>query len=135
MTSLIAAFANPRIPVEPSSVHTTSPSPPRPAHRPGHAVQRGADAAVALHLPGGLADRLDDQRDGSLVAIEVSDRQRNALAARGRDHDDELAPPRGPRHARMMDLQRIGEIREILSRDNLESGALVRVHLASTAIP
>ena len=48
------------------------------------------DLAFLLHLPGRLADRLDHQGDGALVAIEVGDGERNALAVLVEHDDDEL---------------------------------------------
>ena len=91
------------------------------AHRSDHGVQVAADLALLLHLPGGLADRLDDQGDGAAFAVEVGDGEGNSFSVRMRHHDDELAGLGGPRHHRMSKLEEVGDVGEILPRDNLKA--------------
>ena len=94
----------------------------RDAHRPDHRVQPGADAAGLLHLARGLADRLDDQRDRPAVAVEVGDRQRNALAMLVFHDDHELTGLGRLGQQRMADLQQVGDVGEIRARDDFEVG-------------
>ena len=48
-------------------------------------------------------------------SVEIGDRERNSLAVLMRHDDHELAGLCGPRHQRMMDLQRVGDVGEILT--------------------
>ena len=81
-----------------------------------------ADSAVLLHLPGRLADRLDDQRDRAGDAVEVGDGQRDALTVLVQHDDDELARPRRLGHQRMAHLEQVGDVGEVLPLDDLEVG-------------
>ncbi len=99
------------------------------AHRADHAVERGADLAFRLHLPGRLAHRLDHQRDGPFLAVEVRDGQRDALAVLVQHHDHELPRLRGLGHQRMAHLEQIGDIGEILACHDFEIGHCIRIHI------
>ena len=93
----------------------------RNAHRADHRAQIRADLAVLLHLPRGLADRLDDQRDRALGAVEIGDGERNALAVLVRHDDDELSGLRRFRHQRMAEFQQIGDVGKVLTRDDFKA--------------
>jgi hypothetical protein len=84
------------------------------AHRPGNAVKFCARQAVLLHLTRGLSNRLNHERNGSSLLIEIGNGQRYALAVFMGNDDNELARPGGPGHQWMMDFQQISRIREIL---------------------
>ncbi len=91
-----------------------------------------ADPAVLLHLPGRLAHRLDHQRDRAPVAVEVGDRERDALAVLVRHDDDELAGLRRLRHQRMADLQQVGDV-EKSSRATISKFDMTSLRRASAA--
>jgi hypothetical protein len=93
----------------------------RDAERPGQAVQCGTGAADLLHLLGGLADRLDHERDRAAFAVEVGDRERDPLARFVAHRDDELTRLRGARHQRVEDLQHVGDVGVVLARDDLQA--------------
>jgi len=101
-------------------------------------VQVRTDLAVTLHFPGRLADGLDHQRDGALVAVEVGDGQRDAFALGVRHHDHELARPGGLGHPWMADLEQVSDVREVLARDDLVLGGGSRhvhqLHLCGAAV-
>ena len=104
------------------------------AHRADHRVQRRTDLAFLLHLPGGLADRLDYQRDGSLVLVEIRDGERNPLALLVEHDDHELPRPGGLGHQRMAHLQQVSGVGEILACHDLEIGHCSR-HPIGPALP
>ena len=86
----------------------------RHAHWPDHAEDFAALPADPLHLPRGLADRLDDHGYGALGTVEIGDGEGNALAVIVGDDNDELPRPGRPGHRRVVDLEqerRVGEIR------------------------
>ena len=98
------------------------------AHGPNKRVKRASDLAILLHLPGRLADRLNDQGDRSLFAVEVRDGERYAFAVLMRHDDDELPGFGGFCHQRMANLQEISDVREVLTGYDLEpSAATVRM--------
>ena len=95
------------------------------AHGTNDSEEPAPDPAVSLHLLGALPDRLDDQRNGPLAAVEIGDGQRDALAQFVVDDDDELAWPGRPRHHGMTDFDQERGVGEILSRHDFESRPLV----------
>ena len=92
----------------------------RDTHRTHDRVERGADLARPLHLLRRLAHGLYHERDRALGAIEVGDREGNALPFRVRHHDDELAGLRCLREQRVPDLDQVRDRREVLARDDFE---------------
>src|SRR5436190_2120720 len=94
----------------------------RDSHWTDDRVQPGAGAAALLHLARRLADRLDDEGDRAALAIEIGDRQRDALAARMLHHDHELARMRCPGHRRMGDLEQVRDFGEVFALQDLEVG-------------
>src|SRR5574341_217738 len=100
----------------------------RDAHRADERMQMRADLADLLHLLGGLADRLDDEGDGSLGAVKIRERERDALALRVRHDDDELAGPCRLSHPRVTHLEKVGRVGEVISRDDLEGLWLTWLH-------
>jgi len=61
-------------------------------------IQNRVSLAQRHHLKGGLADRLDDHRDGAARGIEVRYRQWDTLTVLVDAGHDEVARPRRPRH-------------------------------------
>ncbi len=107
----------------------------RDAHRPDHRVQRGADRQLCcisfVVLPTAWITSVIVPRS----AVEVGDRQRNALAVLGLHHDDELAGLRGLRHQRVAHLEQVGDGREILARNDFEMDmAILQTRRARTAL-
>jgi hypothetical protein len=92
----------------------------RHAHRPDERVQPRADAARRLHLLGGLADRLDDERDRAALAVVVGDRERDPFAVLVQHDDDELPRTRSARQQRMAHLEQVRRVREILAANDRE---------------
>jgi hypothetical protein len=70
----------------------------RQSHRPHHGVELRAASTRLLHLFGRLAHRLDNQRDGSFLAVEVSNGERDTLAVFSGHYDNELARAGGFGH-------------------------------------
>jgi hypothetical protein len=68
-----------------------------------------------LHRPGGLAHRLDDQRDGAPVAVVVGDGQRDALAVLVVHDDDELPGPCRAGHHRLLEFKQASDVGEVLT--------------------
>src|SRR5690606_13203666 len=101
----------------------------RDAHGTHQRHEAVADVQVALHLAGGLADRLDDQRDGAALAVVVGYGERDALAVLARHDDHELAGARRLRGQRVTHREAEGAVRKALPRhDRVAGGAGAHRH-------
>ena len=98
---------------------------PGPAHMLGQAERADeVGEAVALlvvvaHLPRRLAERLDDHGDRALVAIEVGDGERDALAALVQAQHDEVPGLGGARDVGRAHLPEEGGLGECFAADDL----------------
>ena len=63
-------------------------------------VQDGCPFGHRHHLERGLADRLDHDRDRAAPAVEIRDRERNALSRFVDPHHDEVSRLARPRYLR-----------------------------------
>ena len=88
-------------------------------------TQRAGDGVKAIadihrpHLERRFTDLLKDQRDGACLGIVIRDGQRDPLALRVGDHDNELPRLGIARDVRCLDDHELGHVAEDLFLQNL----------------
>ncbi len=102
-----------------------------------HEVREGvAGLVVGHHLAGRLAERLNHHRDGAAPAVEIGNRQRDALGPLVESEHDEVAGLCGARDVGRGDLPEEGHVGEdLVANDGVHGGTLPTTRLAAPARP
>jgi len=90
------------------------------AQRPSKVSEFVALAVVLEHVAGGPAQRLNDQGDRPALAIEVGNRQRNALAIVAQPQHHELAGLGGAGHIGGVHLPQESSVRKLLAANDAD---------------
>ena len=88
------------------------------AERTHEVVEAVPLPVVVAHLPGRLAQRLDDDGDDAALAVEVGDRQRDALTALVQPGHDEMPRLRGAGDVGRQDIPAKRRLREELAAND-----------------
>ncbi len=101
----------------------------RQSERPDEVGETVAGLVAIPHLPCGLAQRLDDEGDGSLVAVEVGDGERDPLASLVQADHHEVSRLGRLRHVRREHLPQEGGVGKRVAADDRVHGQYLLVRL------